>query len=414
MAWNDRIREASYTSPNGNNIVFLYEDVRTEFDKKTTAFNFPDADGTYVQDLGNTGRRFPLRIFLSGDDYDLQANDFINVLRESGIGRLNHPIYGVFDVVPFGSITRIDALKTEANQAVFEVTFWQTIGLIYPTSQNDPASNVLFSIQEFTDQTAAQFESIINLDNASLSALFQINYESAITVVSNVLRPISETQENVRSDFNTIERSINEGITTLIGDPLTLAFQTVELIKAPARAVTSISDRLDAYFNLADQIISESPSSNKTAGNLPDENSFYNADLFASSLIIGSVLSSVNNQFETKTDALETADNILNQFSNLQTWRDDNYTQLAKIDTGESYQKLQETVALAAGFLVEISFNLKQENRIILDRNRTIIDLSSELYGEIDNQLDFLINSNNLTGSEILELPKGKEIVFYV
>jgi len=71
-------------------------------------------------------------------------------------------------------------------------------------------------------------------------------------------------------------------------------------------------------------------------------------------------------------------------------------------------------VALTAGFLVEISFNLKQERRIILTRNRSIIDLVAELYGTVDDQLDFLISSNDLSGSEILEVPKGREIVYYV
>lgn len=84
------------------------------------------------------------------------------------------------------------------------------------------------------------------------------------------------------------------------------------------------------------------------------------------------------------------------------------------IDTGSAYQQLQEAVAITAGFLVGISFTLKQERRLILDRSRTIIDLVAELYGSIDEQLDFFITSNNLSGSEILELPKGREIVYYV
>jgi len=61
-----------------------------------------------------------------------------------------------------------------------------------------------------------------------------------------------------------------------------------------------------------------------------------------------------------------------------------------------------------------LSFSLKQERSIVLDRARTIVDISAELYGEVDAQLDFLINSNNLSGSEILEVPKGREIVYYV
>ena len=72
MAWQDRVKEAAYTSPGGTRTPFLYEDVRMSIEKKTTGFDFPDADGTLVQDLGHTGRRYPLRMFFSGDDYDLE------------------------------------------------------------------------------------------------------------------------------------------------------------------------------------------------------------------------------------------------------------------------------------------------------------------------------------------------------
>ena len=84
------------------------------------------------------------------------------------------------------------------------------------------------------------------------------------------------------------------------------------------------------------------------------------------------------------------------------------------IDTGEAYQQLQDAVALTLGFLVQISFDLKQERTIIIDRPRTIVDLCYELYGSIDDQLDFFIMSNDLTGDEILELPQGREVRYYV
>ena len=84
------------------------------------------------------------------------------------------------------------------------------------------------------------------------------------------------------------------------------------------------------------------------------------------------------------------------------------------IDTGELYDPLQQAVALTTGFLVQVSFTLRQERTRILERDRTVHDLVGELYGRVDEEIDFFINSNGLTGSEILELPKGKEIVYYV
>ena len=63
MPWDTRLREAAYISPSGIRTLFDYENVRKTVEKKTTGFDFPDADGTLVQDLGHTGRRYPLRIF---------------------------------------------------------------------------------------------------------------------------------------------------------------------------------------------------------------------------------------------------------------------------------------------------------------------------------------------------------------
>jgi hypothetical protein len=84
------------------------------------------------------------------------------------------------------------------------------------------------------------------------------------------------------------------------------------------------------------------------------------------------------------------------------------------VDTGESYAALQNAGALAAGYLIEYSFSLIQERRIVLGRPRTIIDLAGQLYGSVDDKLDAMIDVNGLSGDEIVELPAGREIVYYV
>jgi len=414
MAWNDRIREAAYNSPSGARFAFDYENVSQSIEKKTTAYDFPDADGTYVQDLGNTGRRYPLRMFFWGDDYDQEAEAFEAALLERGIGKLEHPIYGVKNVVPFGVITRRDDLKTAANQAVIDVTFWETIDLLYPAAQNDPGSSVLSAVDEFNNALSEQFDEVLNTDTASLRATFKNNYTALLDTAKDGLQAVADVQDNVRTQFNAINDSINQGIDILVGQPLTLAFQTTQLIQSPARALASIRDRLNAYGDLANSIISGDGAVVSPGLDAKNSNQFHTNDVYASTYVTGSVVSTVNNQFVTKAEALEAAEIVLTQLEQVTDWRDENFQSLDQVDTGESYQKMQEAVALCAGFLVEISFSLKQERSIVLDRPRTIIDLAAELYGEVDEQLDFLINTNNLSGSEILELPRGREIVYYV
>lgn len=411
MSWTDRLKEAAYISPSGERYPFEFENVSNARSKKTTNFEFPDADGTFVQESGSTGRSFPLRCIFWGADYDQEADEFDAALFEAGTGKLEHPIYGTIDVVPTGTITRRDDLKTAGNQAIIEVTFMSTIGLIYPSAQNDPASEVIEAVEAFNTSQAAEFEENIKLDSAVKKATFKNKYNAFLDQVEGGLGAVADTVAEVQSEFNAINDSINRGIDVLIGQPLTLAFQTMQLIQAPARAFSLISAKLDAYKNLATSLISDGNGGTSLS---PDVIDFYTKDLYAATYVTGSVLSTVNNQFETRADAIEAAAAVLDQFDKVSAWKDANLTELEAIDTGAAYQQLQDAVALTAGFLVEISFSLKQERRIILDQARTIVDLAAELYGSVDDNLDFLIDSNDFSGSEILELPKGKEVVYYV
>ena len=414
MAWSNRIAEAAYTSPSGTRMAFAFENVSVEVDKKTAAFNFPDAEGTYIQDLGSTGRRYPLRIIFWGDDYDLQANEFEALLLEVGTGRLEHPKYGVKDVVPFGTILRRDDLKTAANQAIIEVTFWETIGLVYPTAQADPASELIASVDEFNAAFSEEYEEVVDVDSAVERVSLKDKYQNLLDKAEAGLQPIADAQADVKAQFDGIVDSINQGIDTLVSDPLTLAFQTTLLTQAPARALTNITARLTAYRDLANSIISGDGAVVSPSGDSRNSNEFHTSDLYASTAVTGSILSVVNNQFSTKPEAIAAAESILAQLDEVESWREENFASLETVDSGAAYQQLQEAVAIAAGFLVEISFSLKQERSLVLDRNRTIIDLVAELYGSIDDRLDFFITSNDLSGSEILELERGRTVVYYI
>lgn len=413
MAWTDRIKEAVYVSPSGVALRFDFEDVSQSFDKRTTAFETAGKDGTYVQDSGRSGRRFPMKVFLSGEDYDLEAKAFEEALGEKGVGRLQHPFYGTFDVVPFGTVGRLDALVTAANQAVITVAFWETTDL-FPTTQGDAGAALAAALDAFNQDMADELAMDLELESAVEETTFMDEYEKVLSNVEAALRPIAEIQEDVRAKFEAVSSSISRGIDVLIDEPLALARQTLSLIQLPGRVFTSITARLNGYSNLLGSLLGAIGIQEKSDSDSRSSNRFHMGDMYASGFVTGSVVSVLNHTFQTKPEALAAAEVILEQFAELVAWRDDNYASLEQIDTGGSYQALQETVALTAGFLVDLSFSLKQERRLTLTRARTIIDLTAELYGEVDSQLDFFINSNNLTGSEILQVPAGREIVYYV
>ena len=187
MSWEDRLLAATYTSPGGVATSLDYEDVRKSIERKGTAFNFADANGTYIQERGHAGNKYPLRVFFWGEDYDLAAAAFEATLLEPGTGKLEHPIYGTVDVVPFGEITRRDDLKTSANQAIIELTFWETTGLLYPSSQDDPGASVLSAVTEYNAAIADEFAGAVDLSTTVKKVTLQGEYQALLDAAMGVL-----------------------------------------------------------------------------------------------------------------------------------------------------------------------------------------------------------------------------------
>jgi hypothetical protein len=441
-AWVGRLREAAYTPPSGsrNRIKFQYVDVSREFDLRGTAHEFPQVNDAYVQRTGFGSRRYPLTCYFSGPNHDLIATAFEAALMEPGIGKLEHPMYGTLtNVIPFGTVTRSDALATGANQSVVQVTFWTTTTKPYPSANPQAQNEIKLAVVEsFNIQLAQQFQAKMDLKKATSRAGAIATIKGLLKTVSGAMQKVSNVTTKIRREMQDIQDALNFGMDVLIGQPLLLAQQISNLIQAPANAIVGLESRLDGYVRLADSIWQDSSAANP-AERLGSEssllttrtqlaNDFHAADLFGSNAIAGSVLSVATKPppgapptFTTRTQALVAAALIAEQFDAAIAKRDEGFAALGgmggvsegQLDTGESYQALQSIVATTLGYLVQTSLGLKAERRIILDRDRTIIDLSAEVYRAVDEKLDLIIMSNDLTGDEILELRAGREIAYY-
>jgi len=474
-SWADRLAEAAFTPPSGIRITFDYEDISYKRAKKGTAFEFGGADVTLVQDHGVTGRRYPMRIFFWGADVDKKAAVFETALSERGIGKLESPLYGEQNVVVLGDWTRRDHLKSAANQTVFEVTFFDTVDTSYPVGQEDPVSAVLAALDLFGEASAAEFATSLDIGSVSEEQGFLDTVNGLIDTVGDALGTVAAVQGVVNDQFNDLVDTVNNAVDTFVGDPLALAFSTQQMIQAPAAALANIDARLEAYGNLADSIfggdvatpggpggLGPQIGANTGVGNDAQEpNDFHTKNLFASTYVTGSILSTIytastrggsvsnagvkriqkdatdtgvaagKNKFGTAEQAIAAAEVVLAQMDSLTEWQDANFKSISggnlspseitdfvsaptNTDIGGAYSHLKNAVSLTAGLLLQISFSLAQERRIVLDRPRGMLDLMYELYGVVDNiTLDFFIDTNNLTNSEIIELPKGRTVVYY-
>lgn len=424
MSWRDRVVEAAYTSPSGVRTVFAWESVSRTTPKRVAVFDFPLVNDSYAQDNGHGSRRYPILAYFNGDNCDLEATSFEVALLERGRGRIEHPFYGTFNVVPFGEVGRRDDLKEAANQAVVETTFMTSTDL-YPSSQSNPRNELAAALVAYNAAVAQQFTATTSLGTVAARANTVAAARSMISKTTGALADVADATTAVARAYAELERAILLSLDTLIGEPVALAAKLVELVQLPAQSAAAILARLDAYASLAQSILASpagKPNIALAAGavlprrNVKVGNDFHVADLFASSAVSGSIHSVMATKFTTRPAAIDAAATVLEQLDALVAWRDGAFVslaQLGQLDTGETYRALHHAASLTAGYLVDVSFSLVAERSIVLDRPRTIIDLSAQLYGAVDSRLDFLIQTNDLSGSEILELPPGRRIVYY-
>ncbi|MCP4472787.1 MAG: hypothetical protein GY815_19275, partial [Gammaproteobacteria bacterium] len=253
------------------------------------------------------------------------------LLLARGVGWLEHPIFGTVDVVPFRTISPGDELRPGAHRARAEVPFWETIGLIYPTSQADPAAEVQASLEAFRTKAAETFEDNTDLQDAVGQASLESTYLGLLSTARGALTTIAGTLDSVDSIFNAVSASVNQGIDVLIKTPLTLALQTAIMVQAPSRATALIEDRLSAYSDLLTSITTGEGARVSPDSNSKGSNTFHATDLFAGSYVSGSVSSAVNNRFKTRGGALAAAEVLLEQLDTLTEWRDAGFTALSQI-----------------------------------------------------------------------------------
>lgn len=414
MTWQDRLKEGAYIAPSGARYVFAYEDLSRSFDKKTSSHDFPSAIGTYVQDNGRTGRKYPLTAFFSGANCDTEADAFENALAETGRGKLEHPIYGTVDVVPFGTVTRSDALKSAANQSTVEVTFWETIPLVYPIPQSDPQSIITEAVQQFSQALGLDVADKLDIFDPLVVAQFKDRVIAQINTVKTILGKVTEIKTQVEDGVTKV-LALTDSIVTATTETADAVRSTItetvssvmELVALPSQVKEDIKSKISSYKEMLENILSP-------IFPTEDEGDLLSTGVLAETIVASLAVNMVESELSSQGEATSAADELLGVFDEVVTWQEDTSEKLGVLSTGESYQKLQESIALTAGYLVQISFTLKKERKIVLTRDRTIIDLAAELYGEVDTILDFFINSNEFTGSEIIELPKGREVLYYV
>jgi hypothetical protein len=428
MNYTDRLTEASYTAPGGSVHRFAYTELPRKVDHRVGSFEFSGINGTLHQDKGVSGEVYPLRVYFAGADYDQKADAFFEALKEVGPGRLQHPRWGDRRVQIISGPSQSEGFVAGAGQAVFDLEFQESLEKEFPNTS--PASQ--FELPKRVDGFFDNFNFEVIVETLTDSNALKQAMQGAARWVAVSLGgfPVDDTGLGSVGGSDFIE-------------PDEFAAIMFEAIRVPVGASVGLGDKLRAYSGLLGLVAADSPAAarrsvrNRLAVNeligsasvaciAESVNAALgNTSRITSKTIDGRtsvVVPAATDGFRTRAEVLSAAVFLRDSAAQLIAALDGGQQLFRPLSLSEIYvqalknfdplaQITSETIRSA----LSMSFTLPRERYKNLQAESTLINECFELYGNIDDStLDYFILTNKLTGNELLQLPRGKRVVYYV
>lgn len=424
MSWKDKVQNPFIiTTGDGvtySNILWKNDCIK-ELDYNITEFDFPNIQGSFIFRGTNRARKFNLHIVFQGDDNFDTSEQFEASANDPRAWVIQHPIYKTITVQPV-------SLKFDPsgfNTTVVTGTLLETITFGGPKITKDPRTDILFQKQQM-DQTVAQAYQveITQLKPGIKDVNTLTGYNKLVYDIGAKTVKLTEDAGNYLNAFN----AANASIQSLASNPILAMqdFQTV--INYPSQFVDSIKNRITAIQSQFSSLSGQA----KNILSINDKRNFEaTGNTLVSSMAVAAVTSydansnpvigTVLPDYATKQDVLDVIDDIQIMYQALLALLDQLQTANGGLETSyipdaASLQALDQIVNFTIVNLANIALSSKQERVVLLTEDSNVIIQAHKYYGLLvdDSTIDTIIKNNNISLNELIQLSKGRELIFYI
>lgn len=391
-------------------------------------FDFPDIKGSLVNRGTPQARQFSIEIYFQGEDNLTLSQNFETSANDPRPWTVTHPIFGQILCQPVG--LKFD--YSGYNVTVITGSILETLGsnglktTIVPYDKiksdkiaMDDVQSASFNASQFDPKVKpANFPSVTTQKNR----LKQLN-----NAIYNIGKKQIKLTEDAGAYLNKLNAA-NAAIDNLINLPQFAIGRIQEFINFPFQMVTSIKIRLqvlrDQFESLTDQVSVLSSRVDKV---------YY--EIFGSCVVSSSALTSITSydpenrqvtsgqlpDYNTRADVLSVIAQLLEIYnlflSELDSLQTDNGGSVdSYIPNPDTLSDLDQLMNYTIENLYNIALSSKQERTIVLTEDSNLILLAHRFYGlqPDDSTIEALKKNNNICLSEILQIKKGRSMVYYI
>jgi hypothetical protein len=402
MAWqSDILNPLTIITGDGKTFTVAWvPDGRVE-EYNLATFEFNNLPGSLIVKSQPKGRKIPFKFFFQGDNYISDANDFLKSAANTNPWTVNHPLYGTI----ICHVAGLNFDDSKYNVSEVSCTLLETI-------QSD---GTLFSdnpIDKISADKAANDGNFL----AAFTVTPSVKDVNTLTATNNQLYAKGLKLGGLSSYFNAF-KAANAAVLNATSQPALAMRATQALINQPASFSNGVKDRMGAlsaqFTTLRTSISTQITRSAKKIYELQG------GCIISAMALAASTPTSTD--YPSSTDVLFVIGQLLDNYNNYITDLDSLQTANGGLPTSyipdpTSIIGLNALISYTVSQLFAIALGAKQERSIYLENDSNWILLAHRFYGisADDSELILLMNQNNVGLNEVLEVKKGRKIIYYV
>lgn len=418
MSWIDRINNVVLKVTTGDGSIFtpLYKSAQRSRNMNASVFNFSNIEGSLVRRGRAESMKYPFEFHFTGKDNLDEAERFNIASLDRKPWQITHPEYGDLLVQPI----TLNFNNNNQNDTVVTGELFETIADTFPESSIDVKAEVQEAAENAIDNLVENF----NLESPSTK--LAVTASSAINDAYNRFKLSAVTDIDLQQVQNKYNDAIS-ALTNVTQDPLTFIRRAAELYRTPTKFYQRVQDRItvlkEAYNDLKLSIGSGSDNQSKlffevTAGVL---NSAISETSVVETQDVADEQQIEDNSivdYKTRSEVIAVVDDIKSQLDDyLNTLGDyqNNIDATSYTPQQSSTNSVKDAVNKASGQLLQLAVQSRQERKYTLPKDIGIIMLVHRLLGTTeDNQIQLFAENNNILMNEWLQIPKGREVIYYL
>jgi hypothetical protein len=392
-------------------LKIMQQSINFDIAYQLAEFNFINVPGKLAIQTVNTGRVFPVEFYFDGSDHRDISEQFRISCNDIRPWTINHPTYGL-----------ILAKTASLNFNNGSVSFTKITCTLIETIGNFPERYTLIPFDQVPGLQAIYIEdAILSFDKTPTPSDITAFNNDTKTAYQKAT-PIVKLQEDIQNLNNDYAEAVNY-INASTVEPLLIMRSVTQVLTLPSQFQSAVNDRMrvlvdtfntlrqtlfgvvtvsakQIYQNKMGALVSAMcyasctplPPSQDSKGDYTNSGQILN--------VLAQIVSSRNSYYQD-LDTLQT---------------DNGGSLLSFIADAQSITALELLINTTIAALYDLALNAKSQRILTIENDTNIIPLTHRIYGLdfADNNLNELIDENDLSVLELIIIPKGREITYYV